>query len=509
MPSQPLDFPAVSFSATFPQQNFRLLELPPELVTLIENSSKAQGGRRLWFKSAPTARASNGNGGGNGVQAAAQQGFLHLCTTEKSWAVKQVSTSNSVYVARTRSESEIEQDADGDTSVLQPEKEMADDDQDENEDGEKTKIESATTTRGGGRGITTISRVKNILELVEVKPDVGDVENRVREIVPLFNSGDDGGDEEMLGRPTSINAIASHEGVTLKDVFEAVPAPTTLIADVVRRSFVFETSESQSREEDEALRRVFVPDSSLLLRAWRSFIQQCAISGVKVDGGAGLNGETLRGLFDGLREDADGDVDGEVLVNVTTAILQRFFNDDDDETLCAEDKHSDKSSLGLTQDLTRLLARQKPLTFGTSVAAVAAEQPEPHPRTLIGTWLLASLSRQSQSHSHSSEAVITLSSFRDQWASLLPDSWAADCDPRALISSHPNIHLSVSDDGEEDGEVLIFAGATATANENGNGNAKGTGRGVLDAKTQQKKRKWHERFGAQRSASAASIAVKK
>src|SRR5882757_7009852 len=111
MSTQRPDFPPIPFSATYPHQHFRLIELPVELVSVIET-----GGSRLYFKSgnAPASEL-NGNtkgitgiGGGIGsgtsksTQESEKEGLLHLCADEKIWAVRQVSTSNSVYVAQTQ-----------------------------------------------------------------------------------------------------------------------------------------------------------------------------------------------------------------------------------------------------------------------------------------------------------------------------------------------------------------------------------------------------------------------
>ncbi len=52
-----------------------------------------------------------------------KEGFLHLCSDEKVWAVKQISTSNSVHVTRMMSVEEVQRletdrrDGDGDTAM--------------------------------------------------------------------------------------------------------------------------------------------------------------------------------------------------------------------------------------------------------------------------------------------------------------------------------------------------------------------------------------------------------
>lgn len=86
MATQTSGFPSIPLDLKHPFQSLRLLEVPDEILDII-----AQG-QELSFVSSPASISSNTN---------TKEGNLHLCSANKTWLVKQVSTSNSLYITQT------------------------------------------------------------------------------------------------------------------------------------------------------------------------------------------------------------------------------------------------------------------------------------------------------------------------------------------------------------------------------------------------------------------------
>jgi len=168
-----------------------------------------------------TGRSAEVQAGGEGEK----EGFLHLYSDEKMWAVKQVSTSNSVHVARTVSAEELErvqkvqkdEDGDGDLDMDEGE-ELAGD----NAAGDLPKVAG---------GISAISQVKHVLELIEVKPDDAHLERMLRDILPIFPDADTEDDHSPASNPQTQPSA--------QDLFANLPFPTTTISSTMTRLFAF------------------------------------------------------------------------------------------------------------------------------------------------------------------------------------------------------------------------------------------------------------------------------
>ncbi|KAK5274955.1 hypothetical protein LTR99_004337 [Exophiala xenobiotica] len=500
--SQHPDFSPIPFSSTYPEQNFRLLELPPDLADDLEEQLHPRDpptcGLRVYLKSAPTASS---NKPLHGVQPAvrrrgarlneevgggAGQGFLHLCTPARSWAIKQVSTSNSVYITQSideprRKKRRINTGREDGHEDIRP-------------DDEGGFIPRHQAGEGGGEekrayeaesGITTISQVRNILELIEVTSDPEEVESRVRETVPLYEGQDD---DEKGGQHIGTRRDRKHEAqkiVRLQEILDDVPAPTTVILEAVRDVFVFGLSRSvEGMEED--VEALYIPSSALLLRAWRAFLQQCAISGVKF-GGAWVDKEQIGVVFDDLARSADGEEEGHVLVAVVKAIFRRL----------AYQMYMQQSGMGRDLEETWVAKPAIPGIWTWRNDEVS----EP-----IGRWVLDGLQRQSKS----SSKPVPVDEFTHLWTEVLPDDWAGGCDVERLVKTVEGVDVIEDDQGTK---ILRFAGqGTDDVVALGLGSAKRPGVSVTaktttaaaddDAKAQ-KKRKWHEKFGAQRNAAGA------
>ncbi|OAL33804.1 hypothetical protein AYO20_06980 [Fonsecaea nubica] len=506
--SQPLTFPPVPVSSMFPHQSLRLLELPPELLddveTQIKNPSKR---RKLWFKSSvdigpPTLGQGQGQRllqkgfGVGGIPSArdteGKEGFLHLCTDDKIWAVKQVSTSNSVYITQTSylshgpraNDKGQDEGGYGDTSMAGA---------DEDGDGPTLTKAAGSSTRGGG--ITTRAQVRNVLELIKVEPDEREIEGRVHELTPLHHDVDDDVDPLDRGRIGNGTRLNGSEGVSLSNVLDNIPAPTRLIRDVMRKSCIFQLPPPTAPKGEEDKKMVYLPTPTLLLRRWKDFLQQCTISGVNLEkNGHVLPGESLRAVLDGLAEAEETDTGRALALNVTLAILRRFTDEvadhGRDPQTCDVPSLLDMDPSSLDSISEEQFLNTK-LKFNPSLS-----------REVVGQWLLSSHARKrsllvSNSSADSSPAqgglVLRVDEFISEWTQLLPDSWAVNCDISGPVSSSVD-GVSVARD-DQGVQVLRFASPSSGV----------AGSLAKDAQAQsqsqsQKKRKWHEKFGAQRTA---------
>lgn len=203
-----------------PFQNVRLLELPDDLLNIITSSE--QSGQPLVLKSSPSVRDS------------ASQGSLHLCSNNKAWLVKQVSTSNSVYLTK--------------------------------------------STEFNADGITAFARPSSILELHPVKPV--DYESTVSEIL-----------RRLVPTITHAAQNVAKSQYSKGQLYNEIPAPRDSITRVLGQSCVFEvpwsTRNALSITGDPADAqggRVFVPSPSLLLEVWRNILEAAVISETKITG---------------------------------------------------------------------------------------------------------------------------------------------------------------------------------------------------------------------------------
>lgn len=344
--------------------------------------------------------------------------------------------------------------------------------------------ENTVCNEEGQAGISTISQVSNILELIEVKTDEGEGERSVRDIVPLYPDDDE--DEEVR---TEIGRV-----VQLRDLLDDIPAPMTAILAAAQKLFVF-TSTDRRKEVEQPVQAVYVPTSTLLLRAWKAFVQQCAISGVKI-AGDGLDGAALRNVLAELVvSENDGTVEdkntGDITAAVVKAILRRFAASNSDSSRAVVDP-----------------AANGGLNATPAVTGWKQTEASEH----VGRWMLESMRR-----TESKGKQIRLEDFRRQWSELLPDLWTAESyDVAALLDSVDGVSVARDDPGDQ---ILNF-GDAGVLDDVLLGLGKGLGRAVprktpaatatkvasasagVDAARNEKKRKWHEKFGAQRAVAA-------
>jgi sister chromatid cohesion protein DCC1 len=244
MSTQTSTFPAIPFTHTHPQQSFRLLELPPELLELLSsdnpstyvvhgiqlnltrNRFQLTKSTRLYLKSSnlPTNVTSATTPRTKGAEA----GYVHLCSPTQTYQVRQVSTSNSLFV--TQPVMLLNQN----TPTNQPK-------------GEADAAQEDEIALSATSPLKIIGQVNSVLEL---KPVQLDVQGLLQSMVPVWKwSNTDTIDLDEVA--------AKGIAMSKREIFDQLPAPEIQIEDGWRRLFAFEVGGHG-----------YVPDQETLYRAW-------------------------------------------------------------------------------------------------------------------------------------------------------------------------------------------------------------------------------------------------
>jgi len=424
MSTQSSDFPPVPLGISQPFQNIRLLEVPDEVLDIITNSDEG-----LYLKSSPS----------TDYGATAREGDLHLCSDNKAWLVKQVSTSNSVYVTRASNlqQHETEYEGNGDH----------------------------TTSNGQGHevftpdlGLTAIAKPTNILELYHVPAANHEttVTEHLNRLVPT------------ISRAADQTIISQY---SLQDLYNHIPAPTSLIKQVLARRCVFELpwSFSQFSPSDPfgmksgpiisgPGARAYIPAADLLLETWHKINEAATISDTNITGD--LEPDMLLDAFPDIDDPSDrGDV-------VHKAIARRMF-----------EKDGYFVSLGLIMKATDIQAKDE--LDGMEMTR------------WVGSTILE-VHTAPDGH-----GVLDKDVFEEQWENAVPAAWVKYCSVEVLASA-----CNITKDEQEKELVSwrpfateIGTGATPSA-----GDQESSSKPAPAPATSSKgKRKWHEKFAAQRN----------
>lgn len=246
MSTQESEFPSVPFSIAQNLQNVRLLEVPEELLQIITNTEQS-----LYFKSTPA--ASHAKNGAEG-----KEGNVHLCADDRVWAVKQVSTSNSIYVTRASS-SELNIGSNG-----------GDDDHGEME------VDSLEKDKRSNSCVSAVAKPTSILELHALPPATYEamVLDHLNDMIPTISSTLD------------IPVTETSETYGLAQIHNHVPAPSSVIKRVLSQRCAFEISKptSQSTGENSIRSQAYIPSSSLLLSTWTEIMEVATLTGANITG---------------------------------------------------------------------------------------------------------------------------------------------------------------------------------------------------------------------------------
>jgi hypothetical protein len=465
--------------------------------------------RRLQFKSASQPASispphsgthSSSRAHASAIETSAHQGFLHLCSDEKIWAVKQVSTSNTVFVTKAYEAHTNRQDPDGDIDMHQSENNTS-------PNGET----DICGTRPAPRGITTIAQVKNILELIPVEPSEESVEEQILSMIQTAAHADDAqndSSEDILSKTSDKTTYSFQELV------DNIPAPTTLCCRVAKSLFLIHDPSSRGSAQTRSVK------PSLLLSAWKEFMQQCVILGIKIDrperattlSHSHDHTTTFGSVFQQMEEQHERGIDtsvGDFPGTLVRAILRRFKT----RSAPVPDTDNETAADMLDDDWD-----SEPLTGGWDAEALTLT---------LGRWELQSIFHKPDIKSLRSDVFLDT-----HWKDLVPNAWHKFCNVSTLLeqSSGPfdgrpveTYKEAVKDEfgiveekefirvvgtgplsqGLESGPVITANGtstrSTASAPAVGTGKSPDDTTAAAAAKNQ-KKRKWHEKFGAQRNA---------
>lgn len=240
MSTQTSGFPAISFNIAQPFQNVRILELPEELLEIITKASSKDSDDEIYLKSSPASEESS-------ATSASKEGFLHLCTNDRAWLVKQVSTSNSVFVAKTSTDSWNE-------DVLIPDPDAV------------------------GGGLSAFAKPTSLLELHPL-PATG-YENMVKEQL-----------ERLVPRIDSQGLPGKISDYSIGALYEQIAAPKNAITKALAQQCVIRLPWKQSTAFQDTLYsptvnegKAYIPTPPLLLATWKQIVEAATISETRVTG---------------------------------------------------------------------------------------------------------------------------------------------------------------------------------------------------------------------------------
>ncbi len=417
MSTQSSKYPSVTFGITQPFQNIRLLEVPDEVLDIITNSTEG-----LYLKSSPPTDDSD----------ATREGNLHLCSNKKAWLIKQVSTSNSVYITKA-------------LDLQQHHREVERDNEDFMSDGPDNVLSAPTL------GITAISKPTSVLELYPV-PTTSH-ENTISELrsrlIPTISTATD---------PSTTSPYS------MQDLYNHIPAPTSIIERVFAQRCMFELPWSTrrsslsdpSRTRPSSNAKAYTPTSDLLLETWRKVIEAATIANTKITGD--LEADMLLEAFG---EPSHGNND-----DVFKALARKMFESDGYFT-----------SLGL---ITKASGKREQEQLN-----------EMEMSRWVGNMIL-------KVHAGPNGAL-EKKSFEEIWEHAVPAAWVKYCSVEVLGTA-----CEVTIDEANMSHVswrpfAVDSGASPDSTEH-----QSTTKPAVSAATTKGKRRWHEKFAAQRDAKKAA-----
>jgi sister chromatid cohesion protein DCC1 len=392
----------IPLTISHPQQNLRLLELPPELLELLSSAQPPRcvtascrdisltGRGRLYFKSSTGTPDRHAEPSASTSSTAEH---LHLCTPTQSYQVRQVSTSNSVYIVEP-------------STTAQPVP------QDRN-DWNATSMASVEPLAQASSSITAIAKVDTMIELVPVSYDVKAMLGR---ILPVYNASTVLSPDEALSQfltystPLSKNALLAE-----------IVAPDSPAEQAWRALLAFEFQGRCAR-----------PAASTALAVWQSVINSAALERVNLAGPVNFS---------------------------------RFF---DTEQASLIDRPVGEAILRYLED--------------GNVGLFSTAHPIRLDRLKVVCWAGLTL-LQAEAEKPGSKAHLITADFISQWRDLLPEAWRGDAELDKLPEGRYTMegeHIIVGGDGAASGAERPQPAASG------------------EAKSTSGKRKWHDKFKAQR-----------
>jgi sister chromatid cohesion protein DCC1 len=307
---------SIPFSISHPQEHVRLLELPPELLALIEAESSTNNnlvdrerdmiyadlGGRVQLKSALTNDFSTAT--------KPKEEYLHVCTEDKVWAVRQVSTSNSVHVLRPNLKVPV---LSGDES---------------------------DPTAASGPGVTAIAQPTSTLELLPVAFTQKDIEAALRRLLPTISSN------------ATKSSIASN--ISDKEIIASLPYPLHPILRAQRELFIITP-----------FNKPCIPAPEILLAAWKALFAL----------GRKFPLDTSDMIYLGERSMQIHQEEGEVVACAVRAIAERFVDLNSEDSDSEDSDPEDGELRRLRYSLEGMLMGKETCVFvGQLLVRCAGEQ---------------------------------------------------------------------------------------------------------------------------------------
>lgn len=401
-------------------------------------------------------------------------------------------------------------------------------------------MESENDISGIGKAykeITTIAQVKSILELLPVEPS----EESVREqLLSMVHSAVDTNGEDTDPLEEVLSTSHGRPSYSFRQVLDNIPAPSALCCRVAKDLFLIHDPTAQNPSQNTCLS----VKGSLLLSAWKEFMQQCVILGCKIGElkradattTSPSQDATFGSVFQQLDEQHEHGSNAtinEFPSTLVRAILRRFRTSATPATAPLAPEHETAANI-LDDDWN-----SEPLIGDWDAQGLTVA---------LGQWELQRL-LSPRLDATTTKKDIRCDSFLDtHWKDLVPDTWHPFCRIDALLdhqsveskknSSNDTRHFGgsalelykqpVKDEFgiTEEKEFIRVAGtgpssmstlgldsgapgATTRPSSGGTASLQASDDAASAAAKTQKKRKWHEKFGAQRNAAAGGGGAKK
>lgn len=360
MATQTSNFPSIPLNIKHPFQSLRLLEVPEEILDII-----AQG-QALSFVSSPASLPSTN------TNTNTKEGNLHLCSADKIWLVKQVSTSNSLYITQTDhsshenintiNENEPTKDADLNTDIPMP-------------DIDNTPIPTHPQTR-----LTITSKPTNTLELLSIPPQTytATAQSNLTNLVPILSNPD-------LDTPPPSSLY------TPSDLPSQIPAPTTIVTNLIAQKCIFPHPSNQ---------KSYIPSAALVLNTWT-----CLLNAVTDINTILSDPDVISSAFGAT----------DTLYAAIAAHITPHFRALDlleqSTTTTANSKTIPQTLASATQVELRFKKRETTLYIGRLVLQAA------------------------QDENPDLELEVNREEVMRRWESVVPGSWIGECDFESLLSS--------------------------------------------------------------------------
>ncbi|KAI1918930.1 hypothetical protein LOZ39_001075 [Ophidiomyces ophidiicola] len=232
----------VTLTHATPQPPFRLLELPEELLTLLTSENPP----KISFKS-PLPSPAISSGSGPSVNQGTATAFVNLCTDTKTYSLRQVHSSNSIFVMKP-------------SQLLR--------------DNEKKYDNPDTDTAGA---VTLISLCKSTLELQKTEDGFSALPylSKILQPYDTFDIEDDSMDIDDMATTSRVSATDRHKA--LAAIFADVPLSANECHQAWTDLCAF------IHEDKEGVPIPSQPSAAAKLAAWKKILEESVLQGIDLE----------------------------------------------------------------------------------------------------------------------------------------------------------------------------------------------------------------------------------